>query len=317
MNEEERLIMWLLEGDPSIVYQTHKAFLETPIDELMTLQKRMESEGWVSDFLEYRDDVSGLWAGDYYSPKWISTTYTLWELKACSISPRNKTYHESSNLLLNYLWENQYPKNVGIIDLCVCGMILNICCYAKLESPYVNEIIDYILDKQMQDGAWNCRIEEKPHHSSLHTTINILEGLQTYLGNGYNYKKDALLKMREEAHEFILCHELFKSDKTGAIIDKKMTMLSYPSRWRYDILRALVYFESIKWPFDIRMEAGIEKILKKQRKDGTWPVQQKYSGLTYFDMEKTGGASRWNTLRVMKVLFFYKPQIAEDIMNNF
>ncbi len=268
MMKEERLIEWLLEGDPSIVYQTHKSFLKTSPEELMILQAEMENEGWVCQFLEERDNKTGLWGGDYYSPKWISTTYTLWELRSCGIAPDNKAYHESAEILLNYLWENQYPKNVGIIDLCVCGMILNICCYAKIESAYINEIIDYLLDKHMNDGAWNCRIEENPHHSSLHTTINILEGLETYLENGYSYKINAILKMREEAHEFILCHQLFKSDKTGEIIDKKMTMLSYPSRWRYDILRALVYFEAIKWPFDTRMEAGIEKILKKQEKMG-------------------------------------------------
>ncbi len=65
------------------------------------------------------------------------------------------------------------------------------------------------------------------------------------------------------------------------------------------------------------MEEVLDKILKKQRKDGTWPVQQKYSGLTYFDMEKTGGASRWNTLRVLKIVKFYKSEIIDDIMKNF
>jgi hypothetical protein len=38
------------------------------------------------------------------------------------------------------------------------------------------------------------------------------------------------------------------------------------------------------------------------RKDGRWPVQHKYAGKTFFEMEKTGGPSRWNTLRALRVL---------------
>ena len=41
---------------------------------------------------------------------------------------------------------------------------------------------------------------------------------------------------------------------------------------------------------------------KKQRKNGTWPVQAKHPGQVHFDMEKTGGSSRWNTLRALRVL---------------
>ena len=55
------------------------------------------------------------------------------------------------------------------------------------------------------------------------------------------------------------------------------------------------------------MEEAIEVILKKRRKDGSWPVQNKHAGKVHFDMEKTGGPSRWNTLRVLRVLLHFKP----------
>jgi hypothetical protein len=52
--------------------------------------------------------------------------------------------------------------------------------------------------------------------------------------------------MKARSIEFILQHRLLKSDRTGEVISKSFTMLSHPSRWRYDILRALDY----KVPYD-------------------------------------------------------------------
>ena len=111
--------------------------------------------------------------------------------------------------------------------------------------------------------------------------------------------------MANEAQEFILQHQLFLSDRTGEIIDKRFLMLSFPSRWKYDILRALVYFQACGHPFDLRMQPALDVLMSKRRKDGTWPVQAKHAGQTHFDMEKTGGASRWNTLRAMRVLQYF------------
>ena len=102
--------------------------------------------------------------------------------------------------------------------------------------------------------------------------------------------------------EFILKHKLFQSHQTGKIIDNKMLMLSYPSRWRYDILRALDYFQTAKIKYDRRMNAAIEILIKKRRKDGKWPLQMKHPGRVHFDMEAAGRPSRWNTLRSLRVL---------------
>ena len=83
-------------------------------------------------------------------------------------------------------------------------------------------------------------------------------------------------------------------------------MLSYPSRWKYDILRALCHFQTAGMPYDPRLDDGLDILEQKRRKDGTWPVQAKHSGQTHFDMEKTGGPSRWNTLRALRVLNAYR-----------
>lgn len=299
------LIKWLMEGDPSIKYQTSKYLLCEDKSIYEKYQQDIHKSGWGKRLVDLWDPKTKRWGGGIYSPKWVSTTYTMLDIKNFGIDPNLDCYQQSAVLLVDELWVNRSPKKVYPLDLCICGMLLNLCCYGSVMHPALNAIVDTILDYLMDDGAWNCALYEHPHHSSLHTTINVLEGLLEYKNNGYDYRLDEIKKAVSSAHEFILCHRLYKSDKTGEVINKAFTMLSYPPRWRYDILRALYYFVKSDVPYDERMSDAIQVLKNKQRKDGSWPVQQKYSGRVHFDFEKTGGPSKINTLRALQVLNKY------------
>ena len=74
-------------------------------------------------------------------------------------------------------------------------------------------------------------------------------------------------------------------------------------------MRALDYFQEISAPHDPRFCDAIT-LVKKKEKDGKWPLQNKHSGLTYFDMEKPGQPSRMNTLRALRILKWWhkKPE---------
>ena len=67
-------------------------------------------------------------------------------------------------------------------------------------------------------------------HSSLHTTISVLEGLLEFQKAGYTYRTNELRSARKSAEEFVLMHQLFLSDRTGKIIRKEFLNLSYPDR---------------------------------------------------------------------------------------
>jgi hypothetical protein len=303
MNE---IINWLLEGDVSIQFQTKRDLLKTNKKELSELQKRIEVKGWGKAFLEKRNNETGQWGNGWYSPKWISTHYTLLELKSISIHPSNPQYKKSSELLLDQLWFNKGKiRKDRWQDMCVAGMILGICCYAKIESYIIAEIVDYILEKHYADGGWNCMWQVGHTHSSLHTTLSILEGIREFEINGYQYRLEELKQQREVAHEFILRHHLYKSERTGEVIRSSFSMLSFPGRWYYNILRCLDYFQTIDFKYDDRMQDALDVILKKQRKNGHWPLQHKIPGLVHFDMEKAGSDSRWNTLRALRVMKKY------------
>jgi hypothetical protein len=86
---------------------------------------------------------------------------------------------------------------------------------------------------------------------------------------------------------------------------------AFPSRWHYDILRALDYLQSADAPCDPRLTDAIEIVRRSRREDGRWDWQQSYRGKTYFELEKAGAASRWNTLRALRVLRWWERRSGE------
>ena len=299
----DQVIKWLLEGDVSVQYQVQRDLLGK---EIPGLQERIATEGWGQRFLEARK-ANGHWGRGFYQVKWISTHYSLLDLKHLNIAPNHPQMAESVAIILH----DQKREDGGIdpstqirqSDVCINGMVLNYACYFKADEAALHSIVDFVIGQQMPDGGFNCHSNRQGAvHSSLHTTISILEGIQEYIANGYSYRCLELDQMAVEAREFILQHRLYLSDRTGEVIDKRFLMLSYPSRWKYDILRALDYFCAANIDHDERMQPALDVLLKKRRKDGSWPVQAKHPGQVHFDMEQTGRPSRWNTLRALRVL---------------
>ncbi len=66
------------------------------------------------------------------------------------------------------------------------------------------------------------------------------------------------------------------------------------------------FFARIGAACDERLQDAIDLLHERRRKDGLWPVQQKYSGKVFFNMEKIGGPSRWNTLRALRILRWWE-----------
>ncbi len=57
---------------------------------------------------------------------------------------------------------------------------------------------------KMNDGGFNCRkVRSGAKHSSVHSTIAILEGLHEYFNNGYTYRLNELEQIRDDSE--VLC----------------------------------------------------------------------------------------------------------------
>ncbi len=297
---------WLLSGDVSIQYQLRRDLLKEDPGKLWALQARIAEEGWGHQFLKLRKK-DGHWGRGFYQPKWTSTHYTLLDLKNLGISPDNETIKQTLKLVFrDSKGEDGGINPSGTIrqsDVCINGMVLNYASYFKMPDNELRSIADFLLSQHMSDGGFNCQSNRKGAvHSSLHSTISVVEGIHEYAKNGYSYRLSELKKAELAAREFILLHRLYLSDRTGEVIKDQFLNLSYPSRWKYDILRALDYFQSAGVEYDPRMEPALEVLIKKRKKDNRWPLQAKHAGQTHFEMEKAGLPSRWNTLRALRVL---------------
>lgn len=53
---------------------------------------------------------------------------------------------------------------------------------------------------------------------------------------------------------------------------------------------------------DPRLAEAIEIVRGARREDGRWPLQHQHQGKTWFELERLGAPSRWNTLRALRVL---------------
>jgi hypothetical protein len=114
--------------------------------------------------------------------------------------------------------------------------------------------------------------------------------------------RTAVQEAQTDGIEFLLQHHLYKSDTTWQPVDSKMIRLSFPPRWHFDILRCLDYFQERRVSKDPRLNDAIELLMTKQAPEGFWKLEVKHPGKVFFDMEKVGTESRWNTLRALRVL---------------
>jgi hypothetical protein len=306
------VVSWLLDGDPAIRWQTMRDIQGTPSRCWEAERRRTAHTGWGARLLALQAP-DGSWGGGIYTPKWISTTYTLLMLMDIGIPHTHAAARKAAELVLErQLGRVDDPhliSNLADTDRCIVGMTLSIAVYFGIRDKRVSAMVNNLLSERMPDGAWNCRRrrEVEPHHSSLHTTFNVLEGLQAWLAAMPQHPmRENVLRAETSALEFVLQHRLFKSDKTGRIIKSTFTMLSYPHRWYYNVLRGLEYFARMRAPLDERMQEAVELLEKRRRADGSWPVQHRYPGKVFFEMEKIGRPSRWNTLRALRVLKWWQ-----------
>lgn len=310
MENKSDVMEWLLEGDPSITWQVHRDLLDEPQEVYENTRLRVALEGWGAQFLTFQDP-EGTWGEGLYSPKWVSTTYTMLTLRRLGLPPEHpKAIMGCQQLLDGGFYEDQginFSTRSKHSETCITGMVLSLLAYFRYPDDRVHEVVEHLLRQQMADDGWNCRSYRGDTHSSFHTTISVLEGLHEY-ENVYPEYANTVRDAQARAREFLLQHRLYHSHRTGEIVHHSMVKIPFPPRWHYDFLRSLDYFQASDAPADDRLVDAIDLLQSKQRKDGTWVVNSGYSGLTYFQMEKAGKPSRMNTLRALRVLKWWEEQ---------
>jgi hypothetical protein len=291
--DRARTIDWLLEGDPAIRWQVMRDLIRSPESEWRHEQERVATEGWGARLLTHRDD-EGRWTPRLYGKKWISTTYTMVLLRRMGL-PRSDPRAITSCRL--FLKEGQGTRSNS--EMCIQSMVTALLYWFDVDEGDREPVLGFLLSRQLDDGGWNCDIHSR--HGSFHTTSAALEALRESADAGSPRMRE-IEEAEARGREFFLRHEMFRSHTTGKTVDQRYLRFSFPPRWHYDILRGLDYFWSARALEDGRLADAIAVVADKRRADGTWPLQQRWPGETWFEMETVGEPSRWNTLRAMRVL---------------
>ena len=140
--------------------------------------------------------------------------------------------------------------------------------------------------------------------SSFHTTICVLEGLLDYERAGG--KSAAVTKARKRAENYLLERRMFRSLRTGKVIDKRWLQFSFPAFWHYDILRGLDYLRNAGIKPDRRVREAIKVVMARRHQNGRWPLNLLHPEHIPLKMETdVASASRWNTMRALRVLHWY------------
>lgn len=310
------VVEWLLDSAPAIRWQVLRDIVGAPPHEVAAERARVASEGWAARLLALQRD--GQWDGgacfpggyweqrhEYVGQPWTSTLPTLELLLAFGVDPAAPTVREAlASVRERSTWEHDgQPFFSGEVEPCINGRVVAFGAYFanEVDPREPAAVVERLLDEQLEDGGWNCEAERGSIRSSFHTTINVLEGFLLWeraMGGS-----DAIRAARRRGEEYLLERRLFRRKTTGEVVDPDWLQFSFPTRWHYDVLRALDYFRSTEDPPDPRLAEAIELVRSKRQLNGMWLQEKTHPGKVHFALEDGDGLpSRWNTLRAMRVL---------------
>jgi hypothetical protein len=191
----------------------------------------------------------------------------------------------------------------GETEACINGRILAAGAYFGAAS---DKLVDRLLSEQLEDGGWNCEAPPSKR-SSFHSTICVLEGLLEY--EKTSSATAAVTGARARGEAYLLQRGMMKSLASGEVIDVRWTRFSFPPVWHYDVLRGLDYLRSAGARPDERVAEAVALVVQRRDDDGRWPldgIHPDHTNRLSFDVEtELGKASRWNTLRALRVLDWY------------
>jgi hypothetical protein len=292
------VMKWLLDSDPAIRWQVMRDLTEADESLVAAERRRVAIEGWGARLLDSQS-ANGQWGGGKDASGMI-TVHNLTLLKDLGADPAALPVRRAvDRVRRHFVWHrfDGRPYFDGETEPCINGRILASGAYFGEPSQW---LLDRLLGEQLKDGGWNCEAP-KSTCSSFHSTICVLEGLLEY--EKACGRSPALTKARARGQSYLLERRMFRSLRTGEVIDRSWTRFQFPPSYHYDVLRGLDYLRSAGVKPDERVAEAVEIVSERRHQNGLWPLNRIDARKFTFDMEPgVGRRSHWNTLRALRVL---------------
>jgi hypothetical protein len=298
-------IAWLLDADPAIRWQVMRDLTNASPATVVAERARVPREGVGASILSHQG-LDGPWHR-VDEPDWLPTLFTMLLLRATGVDRADPAVESAvARLEAGYEWDEEFRDKPyksffdGEVEPCINGGILALGAY--FGRP-MKSLAQRLVGEQLEDGGWNCEAA-KSSRSSFHTTICVLEGLLEYERATGSAEVAAA---RQQGEEYLLERGLFRRRSTGEVANPAFLELAFPPRYHYDILRALDYFRAAGSRPDARVRDAVRIIESRRQDDGRWLLDHAYDEALDVPLnEPTGEPSRWNTLRALRVLRWYK-----------
>ncbi len=275
-------IDWLLHsGDPSVRYLALTDVLrKDPNSSEVSLLKDSITEGQkVKALLSGQQEDGGFGRNPYV--KWTGAHWRLVSLANLAVPPHDRRAVRMAENVLNWIHARakmsyRFPIRNGLTRMhaSVYGNPVGACSYFGYSSdPRVQYVVDTIVRGQWPDGGWNCDPKPAAGHSSFHESLATLWGLVMFRNSSGDRRADAAI---EKACELILSHRIFRSHRSGEIINKDFLKLRYPVYWHYNFLEAMRVISLAGKGMDSRMSEALDILESKCSEDGKWAVEGCY-----------------------------------------
>ena len=300
-------INWLLGSDPAIRWQAMRDLTDTSPAAIAAERSRVPREGLVARILASQGSDGSWHRAD--APDWLPTLFTMQLLRATGVNSADPVVATAaSRLNAGFRWAQEFgakPFFEGEVEPCINGGALALGAYFGHASE---ALARRLVGEQLDDGGWNCEAP-KSVRSSFHTTICVLEGLlecERAVGSA-----PEIAAARRRGEEYLLKRALFRRLSSGEVANPEFLQFAFPPRYHYDVLRALDYFRAACVHSNVQPDARLSEAVclleSKRQSDGRWLLDASYNeSLALPFGESVGEPSRWNTLRAMRVLYWYE-----------
>ena len=249
-------------------------------------RSRVASEGWGARLLDLQG-ADGHWGGAAFVPRaWISTHghAPAAARSRCGPGERSRCAARSARVRERCTWGAEFgdsPFFEGEVEPCINGRVLAI-------GAYFGEASDRLAERLLQRAVERRRLELR---RAAQPAVVVPLRRSACSKDCWSTSGRRVRCLRSPApacadrniSSSAACSD---RDRPGQIIDvdRKLgkpaawTQCSFPTRWHYDILRALDYLRSADVAPDERIAEAVDLVAKKPDQDGRWPLENPHPG---------------------------------------
>jgi len=278
-------IEWLLGSrEPAVRYLTRRDLLGgAGRDD----RERILEGPWVRALLAGQHADGGF--GQHPYGKWTGAHWRLVSLVELAVPAGHPPAMRALETVFDWLTARErlsriLPKEDGRTYRCASqeGNALAVACRLGAAGDDRARLLAEVLVRwQWPDGGWNCSAGSI---SSFHETHAPMWGLHEYAA--VTGDRAAVATARKAAEPF-LTRRLFRSLRTGEVINQQWLALHYPPYWHYDVLQGLLVLSRMGLVGDPRASEALDHLEKRRLPDGRWRA-----GAYWWRPAKPGGAAQ-------------------------